>query len=218
MMPVIRISDALYARLQQHATPFVDTPATVIERLLDACESNPDLANLKQGGQLLDAVPEGADSSKGYWYVNVGEDDPRKRNWDDCVKYGFISAGGGRVYSDPLRKLNPGDKLFAYVKGLGYVGYGEVVRKACPAGDFTPIGQSMRLPELPLQAEDMDPNQNDQDLCEYAVAVKWHTTFLREEAKTFSGIFANPHVVCRLRDPRTLSFLRREFNITLAGS
>src|SRR5438270_3897315 len=40
MMPVIRISDALYERLQKHAVPFVDTPATVIERWGDAYEKH----------------------------------------------------------------------------------------------------------------------------------------------------------------------------------
>jgi XisH protein len=39
-MPVIRIPDELYERLQKHASPFVDTPATVIERLLNAYETN----------------------------------------------------------------------------------------------------------------------------------------------------------------------------------
>lgn len=38
MMPVVRIPDSVYERLQKHATPFVDTPATVIERLLDSYE------------------------------------------------------------------------------------------------------------------------------------------------------------------------------------
>lgn len=37
MPPVIRISDNLYARLEQHAKGF-DTPASVIERLLDEHE------------------------------------------------------------------------------------------------------------------------------------------------------------------------------------
>jgi hypothetical protein len=38
MSPVIRIPDGLYKRLQGLATPFTDTPATVIERLLDEHE------------------------------------------------------------------------------------------------------------------------------------------------------------------------------------
>lgn len=40
MMPVVRIPDSVYERLQMHATPFVDTPATVIERLLNAYEAH----------------------------------------------------------------------------------------------------------------------------------------------------------------------------------
>lgn len=37
MCPVIRISDELYARLESHAVGF-DTPAALIERLLDKCD------------------------------------------------------------------------------------------------------------------------------------------------------------------------------------
>jgi hypothetical protein len=37
-MPSIAISDELFARLQSHATPFVDTPETVILRALEALE------------------------------------------------------------------------------------------------------------------------------------------------------------------------------------
>src|SRR6476660_1779217 len=39
MMPVIRISEQTFERLQNLAKPFVDTPASVIERLLDLGES-----------------------------------------------------------------------------------------------------------------------------------------------------------------------------------
>jgi len=40
MSPVIRISDGTYERLQRHAVPFVDTPETVIGRLLEFYESH----------------------------------------------------------------------------------------------------------------------------------------------------------------------------------
>ena len=39
MNPVIRIPDKIYERLQRHAVPFVDNPATVVEKLLDFYES-----------------------------------------------------------------------------------------------------------------------------------------------------------------------------------
>jgi hypothetical protein len=151
-------------------------------------------------------------SWSGFWFVNVGESE--WRNWDDCMKYGFLAAGGGRVYTDALCKLDPGSKVFAYMKGRGYVGYGEVVREACPVTEFTPIGQKKRLLELPLAAEEMDHNRKYPDLCEWVVGVKWRKMFSREQAKTFTGVFANPNIVCKLRDQRTLEFLHREFNVT----
>jgi hypothetical protein len=40
-MPSITISDQVFARLQNHATPFVDTPETVIVKALDALDSTP---------------------------------------------------------------------------------------------------------------------------------------------------------------------------------
>ncbi|MBE9258098.1 hypothetical protein IQ228_12210 [Dolichospermum sp. LEGE 00246] len=42
MMPVIRIPDLIYQRLQAIAIPFEDTPLTVIERLLSEYEAKPE--------------------------------------------------------------------------------------------------------------------------------------------------------------------------------
>ena len=52
----------------------------------------------------------------GYFYVNVDEGD--WRSWEDFRRYGFVSAGGGPRWSSSLRKLQPGDKIYAYQKGL----------------------------------------------------------------------------------------------------
>ena len=41
-------------------------------------------------------------------------------------RYGFVAAGGGKYYSDFLRKLTPDDRLCAYQKQYGYVGFGIV--------------------------------------------------------------------------------------------
>jgi hypothetical protein len=38
MMPVIRISDATWTRLQAHARPFEDTPEDIVRKALDALE------------------------------------------------------------------------------------------------------------------------------------------------------------------------------------
>ena len=50
MSTVIRISESTFSRLQKLATPFTDTPATVIDRLLDHWEmSNVDQAFTQTG-------------------------------------------------------------------------------------------------------------------------------------------------------------------------
>ena len=150
-------------------------------------------------------------SWSGYWFFNVGESD--NRNWDDCVKYGFLVAGW-RPWTDQLARLSQGSKVFAYIKGKGggYVGFGEVTQEACPVKDFTPEGRRKPLLDLELSA-DMAHHRNDPSKCECVVGVKWKKTFPREKAKTFSGAFANQNIVCKLRDQRTLDFLRREFNV-----
>ncbi len=145
----------------------------------------------------------------GYWFVNVGEGD--HRNWDDNRKYGYIGAGQGEKYSRPLTRLKPGDKLFAYIKGRGYVGYGEVTKQATMVKDFTVDSIGKPLLELPLQAPRVDENKDSPELGEWAVGVKWLKAYSREEARTFKGVFANQNIVCKLRDPKTIEFLQNEF-------
>jgi hypothetical protein len=64
------------------------------------------------------------DFENGIYYVNVGEGETR--NWDDCLRFGFLAAGGKPKWSDPLRGLEEGDVVVAYLKGAGYVGVGLV--------------------------------------------------------------------------------------------
>ncbi len=143
----------------------------------------------------------------GVWYVNVGEG--AHRNWEDCLKYGFLAAGGGRVYSRPLERLSPGDKIYAYQKGAGYVGYGVVERAEVMAKDFQVKGKP--LLSLPLHANMARLGEPEED-AEHVVAVKWVKTFPIKEAKTFKGMFANQNIVCKLRDEQTIEFLKREFS------
>jgi hypothetical protein len=148
-------------------------------------------------------------SWSGYWFANIGEGE--HRNWDDCVKYGFLAAGW-RPWTEQLARLPLGSKVFAYLKGIGYVGLGEVTHEACPAKDFIPQGHRKSLLEFELSA-DMGHNKNDPSKCEWVVGVKWLKTFDRDNAKRFPGAFANALIVCKLRDQRTLDFLRREFKV-----
>jgi len=147
----------------------------------------------------------------GFYFVNVGEGE--HRNWDDCRKYGFLSAGQGEKYGNAMKKLKPGDRVFAYMKGLGYVGFGTVTHPAVMARDFTPNGADKKLLDLPLKQQHMGDNKDDPSLSEWIVGIKWEKTFDRDQAKRFLGIFANQNIVCLLRDTATAEFLRREFGV-----
>ena len=147
----------------------------------------------------------------GLWFFNVG--DGMHRNWDDCRCYGYIGACGGNVYSRGLRNLKTGDRLFAYMRGRGYVGFGEVVKEAEMIKDFIVESKQKSLLELDLKAPKADENKDDPEMSEWVVGVKWIKTFPRNEAKTFKGIFANPNIVCKLRHEETLEFLNREFEL-----
>ena len=69
-----------------------------------------------------------------YYFVNTGQRE--HRSWADMVRYGFIAAVHGNFYSKRLDQLKPGDKIFAYQKGAGYVGYGVVTAAKVPAAEF----------------------------------------------------------------------------------
>jgi hypothetical protein len=147
----------------------------------------------------------------GFYFVKAGEGE--HRNWDDCRKYGFLSTGQGERYGNAMEKLRPGDSLFAYMKGFGYVGFGAVTQAGTMARDFTPDGSHKKLLELPLKQPGMSGNREDPAFSEWVVGVKWQKTFERDQAKRFPGMFANQNIVCRLRDTATVNFLRKEFGI-----
>ncbi len=154
-----------------------------------------------------------------YWFVNVGERESENRRWEDCAKYGFISAGQGRKHSDQLNRLSCSDLIFAYVKryrkGIGgYVGFGEVTAKAVMARDFAVNGRPVL--ELPLLGKHLANrvNAENPDRSEYVIGIQWIKTFLKEAGWFFPGIFTSRQIVCRLpKDDGTLDYLLREFEV-----
>ncbi|MFC7694154.1 endonuclease NucS domain-containing protein [Paeniroseomonas aquatica] len=75
-----------------------------------------------------------AEPWNGEFYASFGAG--QSRSWDDAIKYGFISAGGGTWYSNTLRLLSPGDRVWVRVPGRGFVGVGRVIGPAEAAKTF----------------------------------------------------------------------------------
>lgn len=157
----------------------------------------------------------------GLWFVNVGMDRPDMApvdqagkgelfHWTHCVAHGYIAAGGGRRYSEPLKKLQPGAHIVAYQRGAGYIGYGVVSGVARPIHEFAMAdGRSL---EATINV--LEPNvTRSEERWEFAVAVAWKKVYEISGARTFRGVFANQNVVCKLSDPTTVAFVREEFEI-----
>jgi hypothetical protein len=153
----------------------------------------------------------------GYLFVNtgIGADEKNFRDWDLNRKYSYISAGGGKRWTKKIQKLRRGDKIFAYLKGSGYVGYGVVQEEAVPVWEYAINGTRFidKLPpEHPWRTVPDDPLQG-----EWMAQVDWKKTFSADQAKWINNGFANQNVVCKLRDPRTFEFLASEFGLREDG-
>jgi len=147
----------------------------------------------------------------GFWSFNIGEG--IHRNWDDCRRYGYVGAGQGKRYMATIQNLKKGDKVFAYLSGYGYVGFGEVVEEAKMIKDFVVESIQKPLLELELEAPEAGENSNEPEMSEWVAGVNWKKTFTRDEAKTFKGAFVYRSVLCKLRDQATVEFLKREFEV-----
>jgi hypothetical protein len=147
------------------------------------------------------------------FYFSLGEGP--HRNWEDCLKYGFVSAGGGRWYSNTLQLLQPGARVFVCIPKVGYVGVGSVEETVVPMSDFKVEvdGQLISILKAPLKATNMNSSSDNPNLCEYAVRVKWDKVVSRENAFWEKGMFANQNSACKLRNKFTLERLTALFDL-----
>ncbi|MEQ6378592.1 DUF91 domain-containing protein [Bacillaceae bacterium S4-13-56] len=144
----------------------------------------------------------------GIYFVNIG--DEHWRSWDDCKKYGFLSAGQGIRYIKQIKKLNIGDRILAYLKGKGYVGYGVVTANAVMGKDFQ-LEDGTFLFDSPLEQTNIKEDKDNPDKADWIVGIDWKKAFDRENAVTKPGIFANQNIVCKLRNEDSLEFLEKHF-------
>jgi hypothetical protein len=147
------------------------------------------------------------------FYVSFGEGE--HRHWTDAVRYGFVSGGQGKWFSQLLKNLMPGKRVFAYVPQTGYVGVGTVIDEAVPVREFTVEvdGQTLPILEAPREAPEMEVNSESDELSEWLVRVAWIKTVPRERAFREKGLFANQATACKLRDQRTIERVTQAFGI-----
>lgn len=148
-----------------------------------------------------------------YYYVNVSEVGHWHRSWADMLKYGFVSAGGGRKYSNGLDKLKVGHEIFAYQKGNGYVGYGRVTSPKELAADFyLPDGKGHLLAQE-LEQPELRHHSDNRDLAEYVVGVEWLDARPSRDAVKVHRDFTRRSVACRILKPDLEEFLTSTFRV-----
>lgn len=152
------------------------------------------------------------DFANGIYCINIGEG--VHRNWDDCKRFGFISAGqnwndwGRRICS--LRK---NDILCAYLSKSGYVGIARVIDQAVPATTF-------RYQNKPLsQYEVLTPKMFDVPIDpkdgEFLLKVKWIAVKERQNGVGKDrSVWRSTSMLGSLeKQTKTLSFLEKEFAV-----
>jgi hypothetical protein len=107
MMPVVRIPDPIYKRLQAIAVPFEDTPITVIERLLSEYEARhkPEEITESENYRVLDPdAPPNLHHSRVVRAV-IGDSEIRQPNWNKIVDKAHLLAIGQGISPEALIKL-----------------------------------------------------------------------------------------------------------------
>ncbi len=136
-------------------------------------------------------------------------------SWEDCIKYGFISAGGGKWYSNTLKQLFPGARLFAMIPKVGYLGVGIVKDYVVPISEFkiSCDGNNKLILDMPLKCEGIKKHADDLEKCEYLVRIDWIKTEQESEAFWVKGLRANQNSAFRLSNQFTLSKLIEHFKL-----
>jgi len=135
----------------------------------------------------------------GEYYVSYGS-----RSWADARQYGYISGGGGSWYSQTLKMLAPGDRVWVKIPKTGYVGVGRVTEPVQPMRDMvfsTASGEHAAFDVL-SDAPEFMARDGDPEKAEYAVRVEWLDTVDAAHAFDEIGLFGNQNTVCQPTTPK----------------
>lgn len=177
-----------------------------LQNVVDAISLTfPSLVDENKGRHSSNPSKSDYDASPRDYYVNFG-DNGISRSWDDGMKYGFITAGGGQKWSQPLDRIRKGDTVYVYIPGKGYVGKGTVTVEKTLAEEYLPAAfntdinaPKVFLKALPLTAQDMFA-EIPEDEKEYVVGVEWHSVVPADEGLYGRGLFSNSNIVCDITE------------------
>lgn len=146
------------------------------------------------------------------WYISFGGGD---RIWEDARQYGFVSGGGGKMWSQDMRSLPKDARIWVNVPPMRYVAVGRVLAPAARfedaqvrvAGNWTPLAAQSLQGSYPG-----DPATED-DNAEWVVPVEWIDARPLDAGFWEKGMFASQHSACKLRQEFTLARLAEHFDL-----
>lgn len=138
----------------------------------------------------------------GEFYCSFG--DPPQRSWEDAVQFGFISAGGGKWYSNTLQLLTIGDRVWVKIPGTGFVGVGKVTGPVEASATFQVKTSDGLKPVLDVatRANYHREHSDNADKCEYFVPIHWLQTKPASQAVQEVGMFGNQNTICKPTTPK----------------
>ena len=151
----------------------------------------------------------------GEFYCSFGHGP--SRDWAEARRHGFVCGGGGTWYSNSLKMLAPGDRVWVNVPQQGYVGVGRVTGHATPAAEFRLQDEGGERPALEVLtgADYHREFLDDPERCEYFVPVHWLNSLLLDNAIKEVGFFGNQNTICRPTTPKwrwTVDRLKERFH------
>ena len=134
------------------------------------------------------------------WFFNIGENrQGTGYNWEDSYQYSFICAGGAKRYRSIMEKFEPGQIIYAYVSGSGYVGVGEILKKADPFGKAI-LADGQTIIQIKSSLKGIYNPSDDDDVCDWVTPVKWEIKV--PKIKAVKEIPVTRQTACRVYDDR----------------
>jgi hypothetical protein len=172
------------------SSPFAIAPRTA--------DHAPDLASTaadRAAGERT-RVPEAkrtpADWNGTDYYVLLEDDIPR---WDDAREKEYVCADGGKCWTTPLFRLQPGARVFVHLRHHGYVAVGRVLDAPVTVGEFTVRDgkQERTLLEVPHRDERIKQHADDPESAAYVVRVRWEWAVPASQGRWETGFFSVRH-------------------------
>lgn len=130
------------------------------------------------------------------------------------MKYGFITASGGKWYTNKLKMLKSGDRIWVKVPKKGFVGIGIVKSEAALAKDMKLVDDK-NIFELDNKAS-YSQDHIDDEFSAVMVKVEWIITVKERDAISELGFFGNQNTVCKPTDSKwnnTIDILKKRWGI-----